>query len=154
MTEQKILLPYSFTSYDEKALNFIIETFANQKDIKITLFNTYTPLPTIDMDANPEMYKVRSAMTYLSKEIREKEAGLKSAKDFLLENGFSEDQVEYVFKKKKKSIADEIIESASQGNYSVVVLSRQPGKVTRLFARSIHEKLLSTLKDITVCIAN
>ena len=42
MAGQKLLLPYNFSSYDQKALNFVVNAFANQEDIKITLFHAYT----------------------------------------------------------------------------------------------------------------
>lgn len=154
MAEQKILVPYNFTTVEEKALGFVINTFAHRKDVKITLFNTYTPLPVVDMGASPEMSKMRDAMAVVAKDIEGKEAGLKDAKEYLLKNGFSDDQVDYIFRERKKSIADEIIVCALRGHYTVLVLSRQPGKVTRLFARSVHSKVLSTLKDVTICIAN
>jgi len=154
MAERKILVPYNFTTTEEKALAFVIDSFAHQNDVKITLFNTYTPLPVVDMGASPEMQKMRDAMNAISKDIEEKEAGLKSAKEYLLENGFSDDQVDYIFKERKKPIADEIIVCAFRGKYKVLVLSRQPGKVSRLFARSVHNKVLSSLKDVTICIAN
>ena len=154
MAEQEILIPYNFTIADEKALTFVINTFSHRNDTKITLFNTYTPLPVMDMSASPEMDKMKNAMAIISRDIEGKEAGLKSAKEHLLENGFSDDQVDFIFKERKQSIAEEIIVCALRGHYAILVLSRQPGKVTRFFARSVHSRVLSTLKDVTVCIAN
>ena len=153
MAAQKILMPYNFTAYEEKALDFVINTFSRRKDVKITLFNTYTPLPEINMEASPEMGKMRTGIASLSQELKDKEAGLISAKHHLVENGFSEDQIDYVFAEKKKNIADEIIETVLRGHYRVLVLSRQAGKANRLFARSVHTRILSALKDITICIA-
>jgi hypothetical protein len=152
MVAPRILLPYNFTIYDEKALDFVIKTFANQKDAKITLFFTYTPLPELDMES-PVLNQMKGAVRSLSQELNAKEIGLKSAREALLRGGFSGDQVDYTFKKRIKSIADEIIDSASRGHYTVLVLSRQPGKATRLFARSVHNKVLSALKNVTICIA-
>ena len=152
MVAPRILLPYNFTTYDEKALDFVIKTFANQKDAKITLFYTYTPLPELDMES-PVLKQMKGAVRSLSKELSEKETGLESARESLLRSGFSADQVDYIFKKRVKSIADEIIETASKGHYTVLVLSRQPGKATRLFARSVHNKVLAVLKNVTICIA-
>lgn len=77
---------------------------------------------------------------------------MKSAKDFLVENGFSESQVSYVFRERHRAIADEIIDQATKGHYHILVLSRQAGKVSRMFARSVHTSILSTLKGVTVCI--
>jgi hypothetical protein len=85
--------------------------------------------------------------------LREKEAGLKSAKEYLVQNGFSEEQIDYVFKERSKSVSDEIIEAVTKGHYRVLVLSRQP-KVRRLFGRGTHTKVLASLKDITICIAS
>jgi hypothetical protein len=153
MATQKILVPYNFTSHEEKALDFVVGTFANREDIQLTLFNAYTPLPTIDMDASPELSKMRPGLAALSGELREKEAGLKSAKEYLVQNGFSEEQIDYVFKERSKSVSDEIIEAVTKGHYRVLVLSRQP-KVRRLFGRGTHTKVLASLKDITICIAS
>ena len=71
MAEKKILVPYNFTTTEEKALAFVIDTFSNRNDVKITLFNTYTPLPVVDMGASPEMQKMRDAMNAISKDIEE-----------------------------------------------------------------------------------
>ena len=152
MVAPRILLPYNFTIYDEKALDFVIKTFTNQKDARITLFYTYTPLPELDMES-PVLKQMKGAVRSLSQELNEKENGLKSAREALLRRGFSEDQVDYTLKKRMKSVADEIIDSVSRGHYTVLVLSRQPGKATRLFARSVHNKVLSALKNVTICIA-
>jgi hypothetical protein len=152
MISPRILLPYNFTIYDEKALGFVIKTFANQKDAKITLFYTYTPLPELDMES-PVLKQMKGAVRSLSQELNEKEIGLKAARETLLRSGFSGDQVDYIFKKRMKSIADEIIDSASKGHYTVLVLSLQPGRATRLFARSIHNRVLGALKNVTICIA-
>ena len=97
--------------------------------------------------------QMRGAVRSLSKELSEKETGIESARESLLRSGFSGDQVDYIFKKRVKSIADEIIETVTNGHYTALVLSRQPGKVTRLFARNLHNKVLTTLKDVTICIA-
>jgi hypothetical protein len=153
MAKKRVLLPYNFTPYDERALDFVINTFADEKDIQITLFHAYTPLPEVDADEIPEMRKMARGMSFLSQELSKKEDGLKSAKEFLTENGFSNDQVDYIFKKKVKSIADEIIETATKDRHNILVFSRQSGKVTRFFARSVHNRVLSILKDVTVCIA-
>ena len=153
MGQYKILMPYNFTAYDKKSLNFIINTFAHRDDIKVTLFNTYTPLPDINTTESPEMAKIRSGIAFLSQELKEKEAGLVSTKDYLLENGFSKEQVDYIFRKRKKiAVADEIIHAISEGKYNILVLTSKPGKVTQLFTRSIHNKVLSALDDVTVCI--
>jgi len=153
MAEQKILIPYNFTISEGKALDFAIDNFAHRKNVRITLFNAYTPFPEIDLTASPELRKIERGIAFLADEVKKKEEGLISARRHLLQNGFSDDQVDYVFKKKEKSIAEEIVDQILKGHFRMLVLSHQAGKVTRLFTRSVHDKVLSVLKDITVCIA-
>lgn len=40
MASEKILLPYNFTGYDQRALDFVIRTFSHLKDVEVTLFHT------------------------------------------------------------------------------------------------------------------
>lgn len=152
MASQKILLPYNFTSYDQKALDFVVRTFAQVKDVEITLFNSYTAVPEIEQTDSPLMDKLRGNMTYLSQRIHEQEEGLKVAKRNLLENGFSEDQIHYVFKPRRKDISGEIIDLALNGQYNLVVINRKPGKVTRFFTGSVLNKVASALKNVTICL--
>ena len=152
MAIQKILLPYNFTPDEERVLRFVIYTLARKKDVKITLFHAYTPLPEIDFKGSPVLAKMKVPIQSLTEALREKKKGLESARQYLLENGFTEDKVDYIFKKREKSVVDEIIETVKRGRYRGLVLGRRPGKVKRMFARSVHEKVLSTLKDVTVCI--
>ena len=79
---------------------------------------------------------------------------LKDAKQNLLQSGFSADEVRHIFAPMNKDIANSIIEQAAKEKYDVVVLSRQPAKIARLFTRSVFTKVVSTLKDITVCVVN
>lgn len=152
MAAFKILIPYNFTAYEEKALNFVIGTYAHREDVQVTVFHAYTPLPEIDMSASPEMKKVRQGMAYLSEERRQKEKGLIQVQRFLLGNGFKRDSVDYIFRERRKPIAEEIKDVVAKGHYRVLVLSRQPGKVTRFFARSVHTRILATMKDVVLCI--
>jgi hypothetical protein len=152
MASQKILLPYNFTNYDQKALDFVIRTFAHGKDVEVTLFNAYTSVPEIETNNSPIMDKLKGNLTYLSQRIREQEEGLRVAKRNLLENGFSEDQIHYVYKPRNKDIAGEIIEQALNGQYNLIVINRKPGKVTRFFTGSVLNKVASALKDTTICL--
>ena len=152
MANQRILLPYNFTTYDQKALDFVIRNFSHVEDVEVTLFNSYTSVPEIKTDENPVMDKLKGNLTYLSQRIREQEEGLKVAKRNLLENGFSENQIHYVFKPRKKDIAGEIVDLALGGRYDLIVINRKPGKVTRFFTGSVVNKIASALKDTTICL--
>ena len=152
MAGKKILLPYNFTNGDGQALDFVISTFAHLKDVEVTLFYAYTPIPEIEMNDSPVMDKLKDTLNYFSQKIKEQEIGLNVAKQNLLENGFSENQIHYIFKPKKKDIAGEIIDLASNGHHDLIVLNRRPGKITRFFTGSVFNKVASALKDKTVCL--
>jgi len=152
MTEYKVLIPYNFTREDQKNLNFIIRSYSGREDVSVTLFHTYTPLPEVDVTANPQIEKMMSGVNYIAAELRNREKGLNAAKKFLTEKGFSENKVDYVFTKKVKSNADQIVEVIYDGGYNMVVLSRKTGKISQLFSRSVHNKVLAALKDVIVCI--
>ncbi|MCF8061820.1 MAG: universal stress protein [Deltaproteobacteria bacterium] len=154
MAAQKILLPYNHTPQDRKALSFVIETFGQRGEVQITLFNTYAPLPEIDMSSSPELGKLRGGLAALQEEFRERESGLKVTRHFLLQNGFNDEQVDYVFMKREKSIPEDILDAANRGHYDVIVLSgREAGRVARMLSRSVHERILRAAAGITVCIA-
>jgi hypothetical protein len=152
MTSQKILFPYNFTSYDQKALDFVVRTFVHLKDVEVSLFHTYTSVPEIEIRENPVMDKLKDSLSYLSQKIKEQEAALNVAKHNLLENGFSKNQIHYIFKPRNKDIAGEIIDLALNGHFNLIVINRKPGKITRLFTGSVFNKVASTLKDITICL--
>ncbi|NQT55314.1 MAG: universal stress protein [Desulfobacteraceae bacterium] len=152
MANQKILLPYNFTNYDQKALDFVVRTFVHLKDVEVSLFHTYTPVPEIEMRESPVMDKLKDSLNYLSQRIKEQEAALNVAKHNLLENGFSKNQIRYIFKPRNKDIAGEIIDIALNGHFNLIVINRKPGKITRLFTGSVFNKVASALKDITICL--
>ncbi len=156
MTTRKILLPYNHTPQDRKALNFVIETFRERGEVRITLFNTYAPLPEIEMASSPELGKLRGGLAALQEEFRERESGLKATRDFILQNGFHPEQVDYVLMKREQSIPDDILDTAHRGHYDVIVLSgreRESRRVARMLSRSVHERVLRAATGVTVCIA-
>ncbi len=151
MASFRILLPYNYSPNDQKAIRFVIDAFAGAKAASVTLFHAYTPLPDIDVSASPENVKMRSGMTYLSGELKEKEEALKAVGDKLVEAGFDRDAVVCVFKKRIKTAAEEIVDNVAGRN--VLVLSRGAGKVTHFFTRSIYARVVAALRGVTICVA-
>ena len=151
MATFRILLPYNYSPNDQKAIRFTIDAFAGHRDARATLFHAYTPLPEIDVTASPENLKMRSGMTYLASELKEKETALKAVGDLLVEGGFGRDAVTCVFKKRVKSAAEEIVDTVAGAN--VLVLSRGAGKVTHFFTRSIYARVVTALRGVTICVA-
>ncbi len=152
MAKLKLLLPYNFASFDHKALDFVIDTFGNSKNVAVTIFNAYTPIPQIDTAATSITGKLKGSLSYLSQKISEQEAELQTIKDKLVENGFEDSVVDTVFQPRKKDVASEIIDLATAQKYDVIVISHKPGKSTRFFSGSRYHKVISALKNLTVCV--
>ena len=152
MTNQKILLPYNFSSMDRKAVEFVVKTFGGAKECKITLLHVYTPLPKVETDSSTVMGRLSASMQFLSQQQREKEAALLEVQAHLKERGFSEEQLAYIFKSRSKPVADEIIDTAAGGRFDVIILNYRPYRITRMFIQSVHNKVVTTLKDVAVCI--
>ena len=154
MAGQKLLLPFNFTNYDHKALDFVIRTFANQMDIEISIFNAYTPVPDIEASDASVTAKLKDQLRYLTKKVSEQETALQAAKQELVQNGFEESTVNCIFKARKKDVATEIIELVSSEGYDLIVLNHKPGKVKRFFTGSVYNKIVGAFKEITVCIVS
>ncbi|MBW1960872.1 MAG: universal stress protein [Deltaproteobacteria bacterium] len=152
MANQKILIPYNFTDMDQKALEFAANTFKYIKTSRITLFHVYIPLPDIETSAKTVMSRLSSSMHFLTNELKEKEKAIQSSRQYLLDKGFSEDQVDYVFRPRTRSLPDEIIDAATEGNYQVIILNLRPHRIIRAFVQSVHNKVISSLRNRAVCI--
>jgi len=154
MATQKLLLPYNFTRLDQKALEFVINTFGKLDNVVVTVFNAYTPIPEIKTDATFVTVKLKESLNYLLQNINKNKAVLYEVKDKLVEAGFSENGVNCIFSPRKKDIATEIIDMATNDNYDIIVLNRKHGRATRFFSVSISNKVMMNLKDLTVCIVS
>lgn len=154
MDYDKILLPYNFTSFDKRALDFVIHTFSDKKEAEVTLFNAYITAPIIEMRGSPIMEKMKDNLGYLTQRVKEQKDELHVIKNNLLVKGFSENRVNIVFEPKKKDIAGDIIDLVQKGRYNVLVLNRKPGKIARFFAGSVSSRVVAALKDTAVCIVS
>jgi hypothetical protein len=153
MAESRILVPYNFAPHDRKALDFVVRTFAGRREIKITLFNAYTPLPDMETRDSPAIERIKQSLNYLMQQIREMEENLERARQDLVAGGFGDDQVETQFVPRKKDVAGQILETASSGTFQTIVLSREPRKMKRFFSASVHQKVIEAAKNATVCVA-
>ena len=154
MSSQKILVPYNFTAYDQKALEFVIRTFSHLKDVQVTLFNSYTSVPVIDARTSPQMQNLQNNINFLTKKIIDQENALKSVKEKLLQNGFSESQVQYIFQPGKRDIAAEIVALTVNEKFDLIVLNHKPGKLSHFFTGNLFTKVINALKDTTVCVVS
>lgn len=154
MATQKLLLPYNFTRFDQKALDFVINAFGKLETLEVTVFNAYTPVPEIETSAASVTGKLKGSLSYLSQKINEQETELNTIKQKLVDNGFADGRVHTVFQPRKKDVASEIIDIATKNNFDIIVISHTPGKATRFFTGSRYSKVISALKDVTVCVVS
>jgi uncharacterized protein (UPF0335 family) len=152
MANQKILLPHNFADYDHRAMDFVIRTFANQRGVDITLFNSYTPLPEIAIHETPVLDKLKGNMNFLSQQIKEQENAIKEAMQQLVQNGFSEKQVRYIFRARRKDTAGEIIDLALSEHFDLIIINHKPGKIKKFFTGSVFNKVVDALKETAVCV--
>ena len=154
MATQKLLLPYNFTRFDQKALDFVISTFGKLEEVEVTVFNAYTPVPEIETADSSVTGRLKGSLSYLSQKITEQEVELKTIKQKLVDNGFADGRVHTVFQPRKKEVANEIIDIATNNKFDVIVIGHKPGKATRFFTGSRHSKVIAALKGVTVCVVS
>ena len=152
MAIQKVLIPFNFTAIDRKALEFGVRTFGGNRESSLTLFHLYIPLPEIETEHATVMGRIKSGMHFLADELRKKEQDLNAVARIILDGGFPEDRLSTVFRAKKKDVADEIVEEVTSGGYQVVILTFRPERITRYFVRSVHNRIMNGVRNVTVCI--
>lgn len=154
MAIQKILVAYNFTHLDQKAIEFVTNTFARLDGIEITIFHAYTPVPEIETQASMVTGKLKSSLSYLSQQIMQRENEFKEITEKLAENDLANAQIHTIFRPRKKDIASEIINLNRETKFDVIVLNRKATRVTRFFSGSVSHKVLMTLKETTACIVS
>ena len=151
MSIPKVLLPYNFSSLDQKAVSFAIQTFKHMEGADITVFHAYTPLPGIEIKTGMVTEKMKSSMRHLSQQLIEQEDSLNKVALTLSQSGFP-NRSHALFKPRKKNIAHEIIETARNMQFEFIVLNRKHERITRFFSSSVSQKVITTLKDTIICI--
>ncbi len=155
MAAQRILVPYNFSQNDQKAVDFVIKTFGQQADIDITIFHAYAPISEVESDDHQSATaKLKRRLSYLTQELTEREIALQELRTQLITSGFERDKVHYIFKSRKKEVAAAIIDQVEEGQYEIIVLNHRPGKVTRFFTGSVFIKVVTALKDTTICVVS
>ena len=146
MTTRHVLVPSNFMTNDDKSLEFVIQKYAHDKDARITLFHTYTPVPEIEVRNNPIMERMSGNLSYLKQLQNAREEELQKAKGKLVIGGFADSQVDYIFTPLKNDIATDIINIVREKKFNVVVMNRNPNKIARFFIRSVSKKVSDGLR--------
>lgn len=156
--KQKILLTFTFTEKDEKALEFVLRTFTDREGVSITIFSSYPPLPSEAPDYSKSLGSWPAAIgeaivrNGIEKQLLEYEHRLAETKDRLVEAGFKRDSVDHIFRESSRDEAEEIVETVKEGKYDVVVLTFRPSHVWRIFAKNVYQAVMESLKGVAICI--
>jgi len=151
MDENKILFPYNFTDMDKKALDFVVQTYVKHDNVSVTLFHAYTPIPEIILSKKSVMERMSSNLHYLRQQVIAQESRIMEVKEHLLDSGFQNSQVNYLYLPKKMDLARQIIILVRDEGYNTIVLTRS-GTVIGFFKASVFNKIVTTLKNVNITI--
>ena len=155
--KQKILVAFDDSENSMRAVAYIARTF--NKDNRITLFSVLPDTAALCDMNSPELtaYFKSQQRTFCALEDQKKqlvEDALARAKTKLVEAGFEADQIAIKAEPKKKGIARDIILEAESG-YDLLVLGRRGvSGVKEFFLGSISQKVMQSIKDVSVLIIN
>jgi nucleotide-binding universal stress UspA family protein len=155
---QKILVALDDSRNAMRTIEFIAKTFsASENDI--TLFSVLPDAAALCDMNSPELtpYFLSQQSSFCQLEEHKKHLvneALKQARDILVKAGFDNDRIRMKIQAKKKGIARDIIEEAISG-YSIVIMGRRGlSGVQEFILGSVSQKVIHSVKDISVLIVN
>lgn len=150
MDDNSILVPFNFTQNDYKSLDFVIQRYGQEKNVEITLFHAYTPVPKIDVNSKTIMNRLAENLSYLHQKINDLEEVFNQAKERLVRAGFPRDKIHCKFNPLKDDVARDIIKMAKSGGFTTIILNHNPSKIKGFFTTSTSKKILKSLPGIGV----
>ncbi len=135
---------------DRKSIDFVGHRYSERRNIHVTLFHAYTPVPQIDTQDSPIMAKVVQNTALLRLKQEEQKHALEGAKKQLMNHGIAGTNINCIFKPVNIDIAADIIQLWKEGEFDVVVLSRNPGNIVNFFSRSISKRIVRH-KNLLFC---
>ncbi len=138
----KILIPYNFTPNDQKSIDFVGHRYSERKEVEITLFHAYIPVPQMATGDSPIMEKVIHNASFLLLQQDERKNTLEEVRHQLMNHGIAGHHVHCIFRPVRVDIATDIIQVWKDGKFDVVVLSRNPGNIVNFFSRSISKRVV------------
>ncbi len=156
--EQKILVALDDSRNAMRTIAFIVKTFSPAEN-DITLFSVLPDIAALCDMNSPELtpYFLSQHSSFNQLEMQKKQRideALQQAKDILVKAGFENDRIHLKIQQKKRGIARDIIEEALCG-YAIVVLGRRGlSGVQEFILGSVSQKVIHSVKDISVLIVN
>jgi nucleotide-binding universal stress UspA family protein len=155
--EQKILVAFDDSENSMRAVEYIARTFS--KTIRVTLFCVLPDTAALCDMNSPELtaYFKSQQTTFCALEDQKKrlvQEALERAKGVLVAAGFAPEQVRLKVETKKKGVARDLISEAGSG-YDLLVMGRHGiSGIKDFFFGSTSQKVLNSIKDVSVLIVN
>ena len=154
---KKILVAIDESKNATRAVDYIARTFTC--DHEVTLYHVVMDTAAICDMNSPELipYFTSQQATFCTLEDKKKELigkALDTAKKRLVEAGFDEKHIDLKSEIKKRGVARDIIDEAHKG-YDTLVIGRRgiPG-LKEFFLGSVSQKIVNTVKDLSIILVN
>ncbi|MBW2100674.1 MAG: universal stress protein [Deltaproteobacteria bacterium] len=154
---KRILVAFDDSENAMRAVEYIADSFKPENEI--ILFSVIPDTATLGGMFDPEFTYYSSSYQEALSEVGEKkkaslEKALQKAKEVLLEAGFEEKNVIIKANIKKVGVARDIINEARSG-YDAVVMGRKGiSGIKEFFIGSVAQKVLHSVKDVSVLIVD
>ncbi len=150
--ETKILAAVDGSPYSSNSLNYLVRLFEKNQSMSVHLFSvttTYGSEQSWMKDVDP----LREHSPGVEKRIIRARRYLKTAKDKLLRQGFSDEQVTYSAATSSADIATTILQEANRGIYDSLLIGRRGvGMVGEMFLGSVSSYLVDKCHEIPLWI--
>lgn len=141
----KVIIPYNFTANDEKSIDFVISRYHGVKDVELTLYHAYHPVPEISPLNNPIMEKMNRTTSYLRQQLNDQKTKLEDVRYRLSAAGFRSENIKILFTALKEDFSTDLICLIQKEQYDTVVLNRNPGNIINYFTRSVSKRVSQVL---------
>jgi nucleotide-binding universal stress UspA family protein len=128
------------------------------KNTRITLFHVLYRVPYKDLEDDPTLahyplfeQQVESLKTWLSQQRGSADGLMTRVKDLLIERGFAPQNIRVKIEERKTSVAGDILEELTEGEYDTVVVGRRQKSGTRHFLMgSVSSKIVQHAENCAV----
>lgn len=150
--KKKVLVAIDGSVYSSNSVDYLIRLFKNDPDFSLQLLSVVSAGST-DQNWMLDVDPLRGDTPAV--ELRKAKARryLEDARDRLLRNGFTEEQVEFTVESYTSSIATSIHHHANQGIYDGLLIGRRGvGRVGEMFMGSVSADLITKCHEVPLWI--
>lgn len=150
--ERKILVAIDGSVYSSNSLDYLIRLFPTDTDISIHLLAIVSTAGS-DQNWMFDVDPLREQSAATDRKTATAYKYLKDARQRLLRNGFSEDQVTYEAQSSRANISTAIHHAAMHGRYDALLVGRRGvGKMGEMFFGSVSSWLLEKCHEVPLWI--